>query len=216
MTILHSIRHCTITIPALEHAIHLPSLFLFLALATTAARAQLPTPQPPRPAPDISSHPDRPVANPADVASPVAIVHAFFSAISAPSGGRLDRSRLQSLFVPDGRIAIGIEPKSSRPADVLFLTPAQYAESSDTCTATHGFLDHNLANQVDRFGVMAHVYSSYESRSNPADPKPMGRGIKSFELLNCAGRWYILQVYFDTERPNNPIPDRYLHDGPTS
>jgi heme-degrading monooxygenase HmoA len=40
----------------------------------------------------------------------------------------------------------------------------------------------------------------------------MARGIKSFELLNSANRWYIVQVYWDSERPDNPIPDRHLHD----
>jgi heme-degrading monooxygenase HmoA len=59
---------------------------------------------------------------------------------------------------------------------------------------------------------MAHVYSTYESRSHPEDAKPMARGIKSFELLNSANRWYIVQVYWDSERPDNPIPDRHLHD----
>lgn len=42
----------------------------------------------------------------------------------------------------------------------------------------------------------------------------MARGIKSFELLNSANRWYIVQMYWDSERPGNPIPDRYLHDSP--
>lgn len=61
---------------------------------------------------------------------------------------------------------------------------------------------------------MAQVYSTYESRSDPKDPRPMARGIKSFELLNSQNRWYIVQVYWDSERPDNPIPDLYLHNGP--
>jgi hypothetical protein len=189
----------------------LPRRLALLVLALSATAFAQSTP---KPTPDLASHPTLPTAVPADVASPVAIVHAFYAVISAPSGGKLDRPRLQSLFLPSGRIAIGLEPESTRPADVLFVTPTQYAVSSDTYTATHGFFDHNLANQVDTFGVMAHVYSTYESRSNPSDPKPMARGIKSFELLNSNHRWYILQVYWDSERPDNPISDRYLHDNP--
>jgi hypothetical protein len=61
-------------------------------------------------------------------------------------------------------------------------------------------------------GITAHVYSTYESRSHPEDAKPTARGIKSLELLNSANCWYIVQVYWDSERPDNPIPDRYLHD----
>ena len=40
----------------------------------------------------------------------------------------------------------------------------------------------------------------------------MARGIKSFELLNSANRWYIIEVYWDWERPDTPIPERYMHD----
>ena len=63
------------------------------------------------------------------------------------------------------------------------------------------------------FGVMSHVYSTYESRTNLDDAKPMARGVKSFELLNSNNRWYILQVYWDSERPDNPLPEQYMHDG---
>jgi hypothetical protein len=40
----------------------------------------------------------------------------------------------------------------------------------------------------------------------------MARGIKSFELLKSANRWYIVEVFWDWERPDNPIPEHYLHD----
>ena len=106
------------------------------------------------------------------------------------------------------------EPRSDRAADVIFLSPDDYANLSDAHTVKEGYFDRNSANQVEKFGVMAQVYSTYEARSHPEDAKPMSRGIKSFELLNSANRWYIVQVYWDTERPDNPIPDRYLHDSP--
>jgi hypothetical protein len=67
---------------------------------------------------------------------------------------------------------------------------------------------------LQHFGVMAHVYASYESRRNQNDPKPFVRGIKSFELLSSGERWYITQVAWDRERPDNPIPDLYLRESP--
>ena len=105
-----------------------------------------------------------------------------------------------------------IPPNSSRAADVRFLSPEEHAAISDAHTVASGFFDRNPANQVERFGAMAHVYSTFESRSHLEDSKPMARGIKSFELLNSANRWYILEVYWDWERPDNPSPDRFLHN----
>jgi hypothetical protein len=67
-------------------------------------------------------------------------------------------------------------------------------------------------NEIERFGAMAHVYSTFESRSHIDDQKPIARSMKSFELLNSGNRWYIVEVYWDWERPGNHIPERYLHD----
>ena len=161
---------------------------------------------------ELHSHPDWPEAKPEDVRTVRAIVEAFFNAISAPAGGKIDRERLRSLFVPDGRIEIPLPSTNGKPTDVVFLTPDQYADGSDSETATTGFFDRMLALQVQQFGVMAHVYTSYESREKPEDPKPFVRGMKSLELLNSNGRWFLVQVSWDRERPGNPIPDRYLHD----
>ena len=61
--------------------------------------------------------------------------------------------------------------------------------------------------QVQHFGVMAHVYASYGSRERPSDVKPFVRGVKPIELLNSAGRGYIVQVSWDREpRQCDPLP----------
>lgn len=101
----------------------------------------------------------------------------FYSAISTPAGGKLDQDRLRSLVVREGRIVSSIPPNSSRAADVRFLSPEEHAAISDAHTVASGFFDRNPANQVERFGAMAHVYSTFESRSHLEDPKPMARGI---------------------------------------
>ena len=52
---------------------------------------------------------------------------------------------------------------------------------------------------------MTHVYESYGLHHTRTD-RPFTRGINSVELLNDGSRYYILQVYWDTERPDNPLP----------
>lgn len=160
----------------------------------------------------VASHPEWPAAKPADVDTIRDIVRAFYSAISAPAGGKLDQNRLRSLFVPGGRIVSNVPRDSAGVADLRFLSPDEYAAISNAHTATSGFFDSNPANQIEKFGVMAHVYSMFESRSHVDDPEPMARGIKSFELLNSGNRWYIVEVYWGLESPDNLIPERYLHD----
>ena len=39
-----------------------------------------------------------------------------------------------------------------------------------------------------------------------SDGKPFARGINSIQLLNDGHRWWIVTVYWDSERPDNPLP----------
>ena len=192
--------------------IPLVTLFLTACCLTRLCAQNQPAGSPQAARLDLSSHPDWPKAKQTDVATIEKTVRAFYDAISAPAGGKLDRDRLRSLFLPAGRIVVGRPASSSRAADVRILSTEEYAAISDSQTISKGFFDRNIANQIERFGVMAHVYSTYESRFERDSTAPVARGIKSFELLNSDNRWYIVQVYWDSERPDNPIPDRYLHD----
>ena len=184
-------------------------LSLLLLSASAVAAQDMPA-KPQDSQPVLAAHPDWPKADPADVASVEDVVHAFYSVISTPAGEKLNQTRLQSLFVPDGRIAVSVPPTPSRAADVVFFSVEEYAAKYGAETST-GFYDSNPSNQIEIFGGMVHVYSTFESRRRLADPKPMASGIKSFELLKSGDRWYIVEIYWDWERPDNPIPARYLH-----
>lgn len=57
---------------------------------------------------------------------------------------------------------------------------------------------------------ITHTFGTYESRRTAEDAKPFARGIHSIQLFNGGTRWWIVTVYWDSERPNNPIPEKYL------
>jgi len=73
-----------------------------------------------------------------------------------------------------------------------------------------GFFERQIAAKTEEFGVMTHVFSTYESRRNAADEKTIARGINSIQLLHDGGRCWIVTVYWDSERPGNEIPRKYL------
>ena len=146
----------------------------------------------------------------ADLTKINAVITNFFEAISSSAGGKIDRARLDALFTPNGRIGSVQPPHDSTPASAYFMTPDQYAEGSDRFTAKYGFIDRVLHSQIERYGLMAHAYSAYESRNDPKDATPMARGIKSIEMLKSAGKWLIVEVYWNSETPDNPLPAAYL------
>lgn len=185
-------------------------------LAITAAKAQTgatTTPPPsstaarpaPAPAPgSIAAHPDWPQANPDDVKSPQAIIAALSDAISGDAGQPRNWDRFRSLFVPGaGRLVVTRVPKAG-PVDLTVLPMEDYIARSGG-GAPQSFFEIPIAYDVQSFGRMTHVYESY-GLHHTRDDKPYVRGINSFELLSDGTRYYILQVYWDTERPDNPLP----------
>ena len=64
----------------------------------------------------------------------------------------------------------------------------------------------------ETFGNLTHAFSTYESyREDQGDPDtPFARGINSIQLILHRGRYWITSISWDSERPGNPIPDRYI------
>jgi hypothetical protein len=72
------------------------------------------------------------------------------------------------------------------------------------------FYERELSRRVDLFGQVAHAFSTYESYAAPDGTEPLGRGINSAQLWHDGHRWWILNLLWDTERQENPIPPQYL------
>jgi hypothetical protein len=170
-----------------------------LALAAPAMAQQATTPAPP-------------AARPADVASMDAIIAALYDVISGPAGQKRDWDRFRSLFIPGARL---IPTGRAQDGTVRHRvqTPDDYIATSGAMLEQRGFFEREIGRAVDTFGNVSHVFSAYDSRNTAADPQPFARGINSIQLLNDGKRWWIVTVYWDSERTDNPIPAKYLNRG---
>jgi hypothetical protein len=181
-----------------------PLLALALvALAPDFARAQSPTPA----ATPQSAPP--PPANPADVGSVDAIMAALYGVISGDAGVKRDWDRFRSLFIPNARlIPTGVRPDGSRSHRVL--TPEEYVSQVGPQLERGGFHERELGRHMDRYGNIVQLFSSYDSKRTLADPAPFARGINSIQLWNDGTRWWVVSIYWEGERPENPIPAEFL------
>lgn len=165
----------------------------------------------------LSPQDPAPGPRPQDVASIEAVVAAVYDVISGPEGGPRDWDRFRSLFVPDARlIPVVVGPEGGTTVRVLGVD--DYVRLADRAMAADGFFEREISRKVERFGKLAHVFSTYESRRDEADPEPFARGINGFQLLDTGdGGWRVVTIYWDAERPDAPIPDTYLPpaDGPS-
>jgi acetyl esterase/lipase len=148
-------------------------------------------------------------ADPKDVGSADAIVAAVYDVISGPAGQKRDWDRFRSLFVPGARlIPTSIAPDKT--ARIRTMTPDEYAASAGTRLEQSGFFEREIARTAETFGSVTHAFSTYESRRAASDEKPFARGINSIQLFNDGKRWWVVTIYWDSEREGNAIPQRYL------
>jgi hypothetical protein len=149
-----------------------------------------------------------PAARPQDVASMDAIIAALYDVISGPAGQKRDWDRFRSLFAPGARlIPTGRRPDSSR--TMRTMTPDEYATNANTALQ-NGFFEREIGRAVEQYGGIVQAFSAYESRRAANDPQPFARGINSIQLWNDAKRWWIVTVFWEAERPDTKIPERYI------
>ncbi|HKS28574.1 MAG TPA: hypothetical protein VJS44_12170 [Pyrinomonadaceae bacterium] len=150
-----------------------------------------------------------PQAKPEDVATMDAILAALYDVISGPAGKKRDWNRMRSLFIPEGRL-MAVGPKKEGGFGYRAMDVEGYIKGSGNYLETNGFFEREVSRVVEQFGQIAHVFSTYESRHKAEDAKPFMRGINSIQLMNDGKRWWIVSVYWEGERADNPLPDKYL------
>ena len=142
-----------------------------------------------------------------DTTSPDAIIAALYDVISGPAGQARDWDRFRGLFAPGARL-IPAAPRQDGSIPVA-LSPDDYIKRANDALLK-GFFEREVSKKVDAFGTIMHVFSTYESKRAAADEKPFARGINSIQLMQHGGRWWVVTVLWDQERPDNPIPSKYL------
>src|SRR5437762_13242167 len=153
--------------------------------------------------------PKAPAARSDDVKSIDAIVAAVYDVISGPAGQKRDWDRMRSLFVPGARLIPAV-PSPSGGATARVLDVDGYIQRSGPVLERDGFFEREISRKMETFGNIAHVFSTYESRHAASDPSPFARGINSIQLLKDGDRWWVVTVYWDSERAGTSIPAEYL------
>ncbi len=176
-------------------------LVTFISLFSLSALAQNPAPAAAAPVKE---------ANPADVASLDAIMKAVYDVISGDAGQKRDWDRFRSLFHADAKLIPSGKNQQTGVQGARFLTPEDYVTRSGPNLEKNGFHERELARHVDQYGNIAQVFSTYHAFRKKDDKDPFLRGINSFQLMNDGKRWWVINIYWQAETPETPIPKEYL------
>jgi len=149
-------------------------------------------------------------ANPADVDSIDAIITAAYGVISGPAGQKRDWDRERSLYFPGARLIPTAKAGENIDLAPQILDVDGFIARVEPYFEKNGFYEKEIARRTEQFGHLAQVWSTYESRHDPADAEPYMRGINSIQLFNDGHRWWIVNIYWQQESDEDPIPEKYL------
>lgn len=147
-------------------------------------------------------------AQDAQLATLDGILSALYGTISGPAGAPRDWARLRGLFAHEGKMVVH-GPNKEGELQTRVMSLPDYISRVTPLFAKEGFYETELARSTERFGQIAHVFSTYESRHAEGEA-PFQRGINSIQLVNDGRRWWIQSLVWQAETERNPLPARYL------
>jgi hypothetical protein len=148
---------------------------------------------------------------PSDVESPRAIVLATYAAVAREPGKPYDWTRFRSLFQDGALLIPNVEQTGGvfTPLTVDGFIAWVEGMTDPASPADRGFLEGEVHRIEERYGDIAHVFSTYEKHFW-ADETVLGRGVNSFQMVRHDGRWWITAIIWDEPTGGEPIPERYL------
>lgn len=133
------------------------------------------------------------------------LIKALDDAISGPADK--DRACLRALLLPDARLI-----PTGKVADGSFAPHILTIDGWIEAVRKRGsavLYERQVKVSSDVYGHIAHLWSTYEVRPTP-DGKAQVRGINSIEAVNDGTRWRVIEILWQAETPEEPVPARYL------
>jgi len=138
----------------------------------------------------------------------------LISAIDAAVSGAADQDRtcFRALFLPDARlIPIRVGADGTATPHVLSVEDWVNAVAKNGSMA---FYEKQIKVSTESWAHMAHLWSTYETRTTPDGKPPAGkvmdRGINSIQAIFDGKQWKITQIIWQAEKPDDPVPAKYL------
>jgi len=167
------------------------------------------------PVPSLAQTPDAPPAptTPPAAAAPACLpsstldelVKALDDAVSGPADK--DRTCLKALLIPGATLNPITRTNSGAAGPHIMNVDAWIAAVKKRGNTV--FYEHQIKFTSETYGLMAHLWSTYEIRNTP-DGKAQVRGINSIQAVQDGSRWRVFDILWLAESKDEPIPAKYL------
>jgi len=138
------------------------------------------------------------------------LIAAIDAAVSGPANK--DRTCFRQLFLPDARL-IPIRIAADGTATPRILTVDGWIEAVSK-RGSSVFYEHQIKVSTESWAHMAHLWSTYETRTTPDGKPPEGnvldRGINSIQAVFDGKRWQVIEIVWQAETSADPVAAKYL------
>jgi hypothetical protein len=137
------------------------------------------------------------------------LIDKFYSVLSFSDTNVLKLDSLPGLFTKDGKLVAAFGK------DITTWTAPEFVGFIRKSIPAQGITfrsEKELYEKTERFGNIAHVFSTYELTVQVKGQKITRRGINSIQLVNQNGNWNIISLLWDRETDLLKLPSNYLRD----
>lgn len=127
------------------------------------------------------------------------MIRQVYASISGPAGAPRDWDRFRALHHPRALSLRTVAHVDGRVEQRLFSVDEYIADVTPRF-ASSPFYEIEVAQRVERFGQIAHVWSRYEARRDPDGSDLIKTGANSIQAAHDGQRWWIVSTVWDDER----------------
>lgn len=138
-----------------------------------------------------------------------ALVTELYALVSGPGGEPRDWAREAELFLPQAHMIRTVVDADGVPRPEI-MRAADYPANFENLMGGRDFYEVEVHTVIERFGHIAHAFSTYEAFEDAERTRFLKRGINSIQFYRLDGTWRIASMVWDDERSGQPIDARYL------
>lgn len=145
-----------------------------------------------------------------DLTSIDGIIDATYAAIARAPGESYNWDLFYTVFLEEATLIPNTE---QRQGDFTVQSPQEFADWVQSVTVIggqndRGFSETGYYNEIDRYGDIANVMSSYKKHFWGSD-EVIGAGVNSFQLVWNEDRWWVVSIIWDEPYAAGPIPEKF-------
>jgi hypothetical protein len=133
------------------------------------------------------------------------LITAIDAAVSGPADK--DRTCFRGLFLPDARLIPIRIAADGRAMPVILDVDGWIAAVSKRGSMV--LAEHQIKVRIESWAHIAHLWSTYTTTLG-ADGKVADRGINSIQAVFDGKQWHIIEITWQAEKPDDPVPAKYL------